>query len=288
MTGHLTVGIDGSRGSDRALEWAAAQAHRSGVELEIVYAYSVPWDRSPFGSPAQDAIEKYCGDLLAAAERRAEKAAPGLVINTRSESGSATAVLLEASKDAVAIVVGARGRGGAVGTMIGSVGTRLATTAHCPVYVVPDRDGLPTTGPVVIGVDDSECGFAAMRLARAEAARRQTFVRAVRAYQTPVLMGPVEPEILRRVQRFEYDSAATVVDDVCRRTAHGEGADVDIRPLMLESPPDDAVLKAAEDAQLIVVGSHGKHLAGRLLLGSVSRLVLQDAGCPVAVVKYDH
>lgn len=288
MSGHVTVGIDGSRGSDRALEWGAAHARRSGVALEIVYAYSIPWDRSPFGSPPEEALQKYCSDLLASAERRAEKVAPGLQIDARSEAGSATEVLLNASKDAAAVVVGARGRGGAIGTMVGSVGTRLATTAHCPVFVVPDNDGLPTTGPVVIGVDDSECGFAAMRLARAEAVKRQTFVRAVRAYQTPVLMGPVEPDILRRVQRFEYDTAATVIDDVCRRTAHGEGADVEVRPLMVEASPADAVLKAGEEAQLIVVGSHGKHLAGRLLLGSVSRLVLQEAGCPVAVVKYDH
>jgi len=38
-------------------------------------------------------------------------------------------------------------------------------------------------------------------------------------------------------------------------------------------------------ADLIVVGSHGKNLAERLVLGSVSRKVVQDASCDVLVVR---
>jgi nucleotide-binding universal stress UspA family protein len=46
----------------------------------------------------------------------------------------------------------------------------------------------------------------------------------------------------------------------------------------------EAILSHADDAQLIVVGTHGKGMVRRMLLGSVSRQVLGDADRPVAVV----
>jgi nucleotide-binding universal stress UspA family protein len=52
----------------------------------------------------------------------------------------------------------------------------------------------------------------------------------------------------------------------------------------VEGRPAEAILRHAEDAQLIVVGTHGKGLVRRVLLGSVSRQVLNDADRPVAVV----
>ena len=52
----------------------------------------------------------------------------------------------------------------------------------------------------------------------------------------------------------------------------------------MEGRAAEAILSHAGDAQLIVVGTHGKGLVRRMLLGSVSRQVLNDADRPVAVV----
>jgi nucleotide-binding universal stress UspA family protein len=54
--------------------------------------------------------------------------------------------------------------------------------------------------------------------------------------------------------------------------------------VVVEGHAADAILGQAEDSQLIVVGTHGKGLVRRILLGSVSRQVLSDADRPVAVI----
>jgi nucleotide-binding universal stress UspA family protein len=51
--------------------------------------------------------------------------------------------------------------------------------------------------------------------------------------------------------------------------------------------PKEAIVDTAEQwpADLIVMGSHGRHGVGRFLLGSVSLSVLSQAPCSVAIVK---
>ena len=51
--------------------------------------------------------------------------------------------------------------------------------------------------------------------------------------------------------------------------------------------PDTEILRVAEEvsADLVIVGSHDRGAVGRLFLGSVSQVVLRDAGCPVLIVR---
>ena len=58
----------------------------------------------------------------------------------------------------------------------------------------------------------------------------------------------------------------------------------EVEHVAVEGRPAEAILDNAGDAQMIVVGTHGKGLVRRVLLGSVSRRVLNDADRPVAVV----
>ena len=57
-----------------------------------------------------------------------------------------------------------------------------------------------------------------------------------------------------------------------------------VERVAVEGRAAEAILANAGDARLIVVGAHGKGLVRRILLGSVSRQVLNDADRPVAVV----
>src|SRR5581483_4555466 len=79
-----------------------------------------------------------------------------------------------------------------------------------------------------------------------------------------------------------------------RETAQGNeiaeqvrAAGLDPHIEVLEGPPADAILRVAQVRQvdLIVMGSRGLGNAAALFLGSVSYKVLQDATCPVLIVK---
>ncbi len=61
----------------------------------------------------------------------------------------------------------------------------------------------------------------------------------------------------------------------------------DVRTEVLNGPPDPMLLDAITrvHADVIVVGSHGRNVLGRLLLGSTSEYLVRHAPCPVLVVR---
>jgi nucleotide-binding universal stress UspA family protein len=69
------------------------------------------------------------------------------------------------------------------------------------------------------------------------------------------------------------------------RELAGDAADVEVTPLAVDDKPVNALLDAAEknDAQMIVVGSHGHGGFVALLIGSTSDQVARHATCPVVI-----
>lgn len=289
----MTVGIDGSGGSERALDWAATEANAVGCDLEIVHAIEIP-DPTGLYSPARISpvgvaeLRKFSHALLRAAEQRAAQLAPGIHVTARSRTGTPTAVLVHESHTAAAIVVGSRGLGAFEG-LLGSVSTKVAVRATCPVFVIPDH-GEPAIpgGPIVVGVDDSECSVQALRFALAEARLRGTSVRAVTAYQLPMVSVPLEPGVITSFEQDAHDHAVGLIEKAADRARTSATEDIKIESVVVEGPAVEAILAYAQDAQLIVVGSHRRGVVGQLVLGSTSRLLLHETSRPVAVVHPDR
>jgi nucleotide-binding universal stress UspA family protein len=60
-----------------------------------------------------------------------------------------------------------------------------------------------------------------------------------------------------------------------------------VKPVLRKGIPEDAIVQAAkrEGVDLIVMGTHGRRGASRLLAGSVAARVVATASCPVLTVR---
>lgn len=222
-------------------------------------------------------------ELLNIAARRAAAVAPQVKIDTRIQIGSPTSVLVDASWDGAALVVGSLGLG-AFEQFLGSVSVRVATRAHCPVFVVPDHGMEPASqGPIVVG--ESEFSIAALRFALKEAVLRKTSVRAVTAYQLPTVSIPLEPAAITSLEQRRHDLAVETIETVLGEARTDETQNIRTETVVVQGSTAESILRNAKDAQLIVVGSHGRGPVRRLLLGSVSRRLLYLS---VAVVGGRH
>lgn len=138
--GPVVVGVDGSELSDLAIAFAFEEAARRGAGLVAVHAWLHP---VPVG-PGDMLPLVYDLDALAADEERllAESLAgwgeryPDVPVQRRLVRGSAARVLVEESASAQLVVVGARGRGGFTGMLLGSVSHTVLHHAHCPLAIV--------------------------------------------------------------------------------------------------------------------------------------------------------
>ena len=143
------------------------------------------------------------------------------------------------------------------------------------------------TETIVVGVDGSEGGAAALEFAAGEAAFRGARLRIVSAWQVPVVAsGDVDfapPPVPATWDAFQV-RAQRVADDAFAavKTMHPS---LEGEPLAAEGQPADVLLEQGTDAALLVVGRRGLGGFRSLLLGSVSQQVVHHATCPVVVVN---
>lgn len=98
----------------------------------------------------------------------------------------------------------------------------------------------------------------------------------------PDVRGPAGVRVERMDQRRAVrEQAAQAV------VVRGRQAGIAVNFLIWEGEPGPAIVEAAaaEEADMIVVGSHGRGRVGRFVLGSVSDHVIRNATAPVLVVR---
>ncbi|MDQ2884228.1 MAG: universal stress protein [Actinomycetota bacterium] len=137
-------------------------------------------------------------------------------------------------------------------------------------------------GRIVVGVDGSPGSLAALRWAVREASSRGVALHAVTAWESPVESTFGD---MRTVGDFHPVSAAEEIMVTALADAGVSVQDQTVTTGAVEGHPAEVLLEAAEDSELLVVGSrgHGKILGA--LLGSVSQYVAAHAACPVVVIN---
>lgn len=140
-----------------------------------------------------------------------------------------------------------------------------------------------STQRIVVGVDDSIGGRAALRWALAEAERRHATVDAVHAWHSMVLVAsPTVGLVVDPAE--EAASAKQLLDEVVTGEDGRANPSVVVNQVVAEGGAASVLLEAARGADLLVVGSRGRGGFTGLLLGSVSQQCVHHAPCPVVVV----
>jgi nucleotide-binding universal stress UspA family protein len=278
-TKRIVVGVDGSPGAARALDWAAAEAGRRGATLVVVGAWVGHGSAEADTPPAKEA-HRVVGDASA----RVEETHPEVAVERSVLEGEPAPALLEAARAADLLVVGARGQGGFRGLRIGSVGQHCVTNADCPVAIVRPAEDAPTPPDatprrIAVGVDGSDASVVALDWAIAEAVRCAATLEIVAAWVFPGTAGYVFtmdvaiPEAAREVVRTALARAAAMAPGI------------HVRGDVHQDPPAVALEAVSRQADLLVVGSRGLGAFRGLLLGAVSQHVAQHAHCSVVVVR---
>ncbi|MEU3255116.1 universal stress protein [Streptomyces sp. NPDC006997] len=127
--GPVVLCVDGSPAGAKAVGFAFAEAALRGAEIVAVHAW-LP-DYAPAGVGVEGPERLLAQALAGHAERY-----PDIPVRREVASGETREVLIEASRNAQLVVVGARGRGGFTGLLLGSVSQALLHHAHSSVVVV--------------------------------------------------------------------------------------------------------------------------------------------------------
>jgi nucleotide-binding universal stress UspA family protein len=289
----VLLGVDGSASSDLAASLVANLAWPAGATIRVVTAY--PGTTALFYpgeiattpeviQQAEDAMEAEARRLAIHVARRF--ATPDLAVETQVvRERAATAILQQADAfDAELIVLGNRGHGAFETAVLGSVSAEVVDHGHRPVLVAR-RDHV---NRILLGEDGSDSAAAAAEVVRRWAMLHGHPVRVMSVADTDPQWNPWR---LGETLREAHDAATSTLHDHHEALAAATAASLLEAGIQAESAVADGspALRLVEaavnwEADLIVVGTHGRSGLGQLLLGSVARGVLYNAPCSVLIV----
>ena len=288
----IVCAVDGSEASKTAVKWAAITAVKRGEPLRLVSSYSMPQVLYAEGMvPPQelyDDLEAETMEKINEAKAIAAEIAPEAEVSHQIEEGSPIDMLLDLSEQVTMVVMGSRGLGGLSGMVMGSVSAAVVSHASSPVVVV--REDNPVTeetkyGPIVVGVDGSEVSEKATELAFREAEARGAELVAVHTWMDMQVQASLAglSAAQNQWQVVEEEKKAMLGHRLRKYTE--KYPTVKVKKVVTRDRPVRALTDAAEGAQLLVVGSHGRGGFKGMLLGSTSRALLQASPCPMMVVR---
>ncbi|MFR9675017.1 universal stress protein [Streptomyces sp. TR06-5] len=286
MSHTVTAGLDGSRESHAALDWAAAEAVRRSATLEIVQVHET--GAYPYSQLIDDQVEiDHAERMVKEAAAEIDRRHPGLHLTSQVVAGRPAAVLDEIASRSDLLVLGTRGFGGLRGFFVGSAALPAVAHARCPVVLVRAGGGDPDRkGDIVVGAKPDGTPPALLDFAFDEAALRSVPLRVLHALDLP-------PGHRRGRRRAAPPPDAELVE---QQTARLRGQvepwrerhpDVEVECRTVEGPPAVHLVEEAADAALLVVGRRPHHHRVGTHIGPVTHAVMHHALVPVVVVPHD-
>ncbi|MDX1875158.1 universal stress protein [Mycolicibacterium sp. 120266] len=280
----IIVAVDGSPASRAAIEWAAEEALLHGRRLTLVHAVA-PVYVDTHDPVLRARIQRW--RIYSARELLADTKAD-LVQRTQLDADAVATVLqvahpvhilTQVSQHAAMLVLGSRFHGSWGGRRLGSVSAALCYRAHCPVAVVHTHRHERETAPVLVGVDGSVASDHAVSVAFEEAARRRVGLVAVHAWSDENVLQLIGADW----DHYRADAETALHTALLQARVRYPG--VTVTEKVFCDRPAHWLIKEAEHAGLVVVGSHGRGVVSALLNGSVATAVAERADVPVIIAR---
>ena len=278
----VVAAVDGSERNRSAVAWAANEAAATGCELVLVTAIENRVLPTPHFSIRSQ--ERHGREMLARVRDEVRRVVTDQEVVTELVAGSAVEALLDRARNARMVVVGKRGLGAFARVVVGSTSIALAGRAPVPVAIIPDtwRQDDHASAPIVVGIDPSQPDPHPLRIAFRRAHRLGVRLVAVHGWQAPPAYSWEADVVTGDTSQWEQETHAKF--DKVVALWRERFPEVEVDTVHSHSHPAMAVLDAAEQAQLVVLGRHGDGKLGGFPFGSVTRAVLHYSTCPVMVV----
>ena len=278
MAETIVLALNGGTGSRAALDWVIERARTLQISLELTTVIDLA--RLPTTITKDRVLSAYEQMLMDSASR-VRRDAPAVQVMTSVRRGAPLQELLNSAADADLLVIGTRE---AAGSLYGTLRHQIAAGVSCPLVIVP-TDWTPRNGSVVVGVDDDETSHRAVAFAAREAERLGRELSIVHAWRIPTLLAlgwlSAGASSYDEIRMAHAEVLAGVVERV-----RAEHPTVVVRDTLEQGSAALVLTGAAEHAEMVVVGTHGRRMIAGLLLGSIAHDLLISMPCPVVVVPH--
>ena len=296
MSAPILCGVDDSRGGREAVIVATAIAERLDAPLICIHV-ATDGPKVPKGDVASRERNRRVafrkGQELLAEVTATARGDDGPGYRVRFGRPAERLITTAFAEEAQMLVVGSHGRAPLTAALLGSVARELISLAPCPVLVVPPggmapsghrRRGFKVTPSVVCGVDGSPDAQHAAETA-SELAQRMGD-RLVLAHAIQPLIG-LGHDGLRRdpasaPQIAQWQLGLKYLDAAADSTAARPKPEFSLEA---GEPTRELVrIASRQNAELVVLGSHGQSNLRTGLLGSVAVTLAGSAPVPVLIV----
>jgi len=272
---NLIVGVELSDSDRNVMASAMELATLIDASLHVRHARAdaVPAEAQALTTPAAEGLKHKLAEHTALIDAKLDAFKTTYPnVDVQSVYGRPFEVLIEAAsqhKSAVIVVGAGRMQGGFFERLLGSTSSELLCTATCPVLVVPRHaDPVPLAGrSLVVGVYASDA--------------------AARALLSALTLGiRLDVRVIPVHASYEPDARESIHNWFVEQT-NPEARALESRLVFMEAEPAKALLQQAEanNAAMIVMGSHAKGLLARIVLGSVASETVQHSSVPVLLLR---
>jgi nucleotide-binding universal stress UspA family protein len=275
MSGTIVVGVNGLGPSNAALKWATARASLGGEDLLIVHVVD-----DAAGAMSASALNDESGtaqQMLDECTLRASEHRSDVRVRSTLLTGDVVIELAAASEAATMLVIGTNKTGFINGTVFGGRSLQIAAAATAPAVIVPEVQRQIRKG-ILVGVDDSAVGRAAIEFGAKEAERRRQPLTLLHGGERHGASSEWTSDVTSERTRLQLDILAKALI-LARKYTTGE-----IRTRRVSRPAAEALLDASSSAEAVVVGCSRRTGQERNILGSVSHDLIINCRCPTVVI----